>query len=119
MRYHDWIEPVKVSHLEATCFAEDVRKSAELFAKAAEAGNGKAQLCLGVLSSKGQGVRQSDTDAYKWLLIGARSNDKYGKTAKELADLLAKDLSLGRQEIAHSLVATWLEQHSKPDEGKK
>lgn len=92
---------------------EDVTKAADLFAKAAEAGNSKAQLCLAVLYSKGQGVKQSDTDAYKWLLLAGRNTDKYGKTANELTELLSKDLSLGRQEIARSLVATWLKEHSK------
>ena len=98
---------------------EDVTKAADLFAKAAEAGNSKAQLCLAVLYSKGQGVKQTDTEAYKWLLLAGRSTDKYGKTANELAELLSKDLSLGRQEIARSLAETWLTQHSKPNEEKR
>ncbi len=97
----------------------DVTKAADLFAKAAEAGNSKAQLCLAVLYSKGQGVKQTDTEAYKWLLLAGRSTDKYGTTANELAELLSKDLSLGRQEIARSLAETWLRQHSKPNEEKR
>lgn len=98
---------------------EDTNKAAELFAKAADAGNSKAQLCLAVLYSKGQGVKQSDTEAYKWLLLAGRGTDKYGKTANELAELLSKDLSLGRQEIGRSLAETWLAQHSKPNEEKR
>lgn len=118
------LEPAQQANLAAHYYVEmgvgeDVTKAVDLFAKAAEAGNSKAQLCLAVLYSKGQGVKQSDTEAYKWLLLAGRSNDKYGKTANELAELLSKDLSLGRQEIARSLAETWLAQHSKPNEEKR
>jgi TPR repeat protein len=99
--------------------AEDTAKAAELFKKAAEAGNSKAQLCLGILYSKGEGVDQSETDAYKWLLIAAQSSDKYGSAAIELAKHLAIDLSLDEQDFVRSEVTKWLERIPKTIENKR
>ncbi|WP_374311095.1 tetratricopeptide repeat protein [Dongia sp.] len=43
-----------------------------LLQQAAEAGEPEAQSRLGVLYAKGDGVAQSDTEAYKWLSLAAR-----------------------------------------------
>ena len=43
-----------------------------LLKEAAEAGEPEAQSRLGVLYAKGDGVPQSDTEAYKWLSLAAR-----------------------------------------------
>ncbi len=44
----------------------------ELLKQAAEAGEPEAQSRLGVLYAKGDGVQQSDIEAYKWLSLAAR-----------------------------------------------
>jgi len=43
-----------------------------LLKEAAEAGEPEAQSRLGVLYAKGEGVTQSDTEAYKWLSLASR-----------------------------------------------
>jgi cell division septation protein DedD len=43
-----------------------------LLKEAAEAGEPEAQSRLGVLYAKGEGVEQSDTEAYKWLSLASR-----------------------------------------------
>jgi TPR repeat protein len=51
----------------------DHQEAAAWFERAALLGNGTAQFNLGVLFAFGRGVRQSDTQAYKWFELSAGS----------------------------------------------
>jgi uncharacterized protein len=83
-----------------TGFARDMAQAAAWYRKAADQGDVDAQATLGVLYSMGQGVPQSDVEAYFWLDLAADvsgpSQQKYAAnrqlvgqriTAEELADL--------------------------------
>jgi uncharacterized protein len=84
----------------ATGFARDMAQAAAWYRKAADQGDADAQATLGVLYSMGQGVAQSDVDAYFWLDLAANvkgpNQEKYAGerqmigqhiTADELADV--------------------------------
>jgi hypothetical protein len=60
------------------------------YLKAAEQGNIDAQLNLGVMYANGQGVIQSNKNAYIWSSIAAANGNKGGSKNR---DILAKKLS--------------------------
>ena len=62
----------KLASLYLEGHAGTVTEGIELLKKAAEAGEPDAQARLGVMYAKGEGVSQSDTEAYKWLSLAAR-----------------------------------------------
>ena len=81
-------------------FARDMAQAATWYRKAAEQGDAGAQGTLGVLYSIGQGVPQSDVEAYFWLDLAAAvkgpNQEKYAAnrqmvgqhiTADELSDV--------------------------------
>jgi len=83
-----------------TGFVRDMTQAAAWYRKAADQGDVDAQATLGVLYSMGQGVAQSDVEAYFWLDLAADvsgpNQQKYAAnrqmvgqriTADELADL--------------------------------
>jgi TPR repeat protein len=52
----------------------DYHKAAELFRTAAEQGHAGAQFSLGGMYNNGEGVTQSTTEAYEWILRSAKQN---------------------------------------------
>jgi hypothetical protein len=93
-------------HLAALCrdggegFPRDMAQAAAWYRKAADQGDAGAQGTLGVLYSMGQGVPQSDVEAYFWLDLAAAvkgpNQEKYAAnrqmvgqhiTADELSDV--------------------------------
>jgi cell division septation protein DedD len=62
----------KLAHLYLAGHGGSIDEGINLLKQAAEAGEPEAQLRLGVLYAKGEGVPQSDTEAYKWLSLAAR-----------------------------------------------
>ncbi|WP_374651425.1 SPOR domain-containing protein [Dongia sp.] len=62
----------KLAQLYLAGHGGTVTEGVELLKQAAEAGEPEAQSRLGVLYAKGEGVPQSDTEAYKWLSLAAR-----------------------------------------------
>ena len=101
-----------------TGFPRDMVKAAEWYRKAADQGDADSQATLGVLCSMGQGVQQSDVEAYFWLDLAASvkgpNQEKYAAnrqmigthiTADELADV-------------EDRVAAWKAKHPRPDAEK-
>ncbi|MBK8158573.1 MAG: SPOR domain-containing protein [Rhodospirillaceae bacterium] len=62
----------KLASLYLGGHAGSMEEGIALLQKAAEAGEPDAQARLGVMYAKGDGVEQSDTEAYKWLSLAAR-----------------------------------------------
>ncbi|WP_303981347.1 SPOR domain-containing protein [Dongia mobilis] len=62
----------KLASLYLGGHAGSMEEGITLLKKAAQAGEPDAQARLGVMYAKGEGVEQSDTEAYKWLSLAAR-----------------------------------------------
>lgn len=62
----------KLAQLYLAGHGGSVSEGVSLLQQAAEAGEPEAQSRLGVLYAKGEGVPQSDTEAYKWLSLASR-----------------------------------------------
>lgn len=62
----------KLAQLYLAGHGGSAAEGVDLLRQAAEAGEPEAQSRLGVLYAKGEGVEQSDTEAYKWLSLAAR-----------------------------------------------
>jgi len=97
-----------------TGFPRDMTQAAAWYRKAADQGDPDSQATLGVLYSMGQGVQQSDVEAYFWLDLAASvkgpNQEKYAAnrqmigthiTADELADV-------------EDRVAAWKAKHPRP-----
>jgi|GEM_PF-2285226 len=68
----------------------------------AELGQPVAQYNLAIMYAKGQGVRQSDLNAYAWATLAAESGQARGKT---LAEKLRPGLAPGSEKIAEDIRA--------------
>lgn len=68
----------------------------------AELGQPLAQYNVAVMYAKGQGVRQSDINAYAWATLAAAGGDPRGQA---LADELRPDLAPGSEQIAADIAA--------------
>lgn len=101
-----------------TGFERDMAQAAAWYRKAADQGDPDSQATLGVLYSMGQGVQQSDVEAYFWLDLAASvkgpNQEKYAAnrqligthiTAEEVADV-------------EDRVAAWKAAHPRPDSQK-
>ncbi len=99
-------------------FPRDMTQAAAWYRKAADQGDPDSQATLGVLYSMGQGVQQSDVEAYFWLDLAASvkgpNQEKYAAnrqmigthiTADELADV-------------EDRVAAWKAKHPRQDSQK-
>jgi cell division septation protein DedD len=62
----------KLAQLYLAGHGGSANEGLSLLKEAAEAGEPEAQSRLGVLYAKGEGVPQSDTEAYKWLSLASR-----------------------------------------------
>lgn len=62
----------KLAQLYLAGHGGSAAEGVSLLKEAAEAGEPEAQSRLGVLYAKGEGVPQSDTEAYKWLSLASR-----------------------------------------------
>ena len=54
---------------ECTGVTEDNERAVELYKRAAEQGHQRAQLNLGIMYGRGEGVKRDYIEAYKWLTI--------------------------------------------------
>lgn len=52
------------------------KKAIEWHTRAAEQGNAKAQIGLGVMYKNGQGVLQDDLEAYAWAIVAASNGQR-------------------------------------------
>jgi uncharacterized protein len=54
-------------------------EAVKFFRVAAEAGDSRAQHCLGVMLSKGQGIKQNYEESFKWLNLAAEQGFSQAK----------------------------------------
>src|SRR6266513_2651965 len=80
----------------------DYERAFKDYRELAELGQPQAQYNLAVMYAKGQGVRQSELNAYAWASLAAESGEPRGKT---LADELRPGLAPGSEKIAQDVSA--------------
>jgi uncharacterized protein len=98
-----------------TGFPRDMVQAAAWYRKAADQGDVDSQATLGVLYSMGQGVAQSDVEAYFWLDLAASvkgpNQEKYAANRQMIGQHITAD------ELAdvEDRVAAWKAAHPQPD----
>ena len=99
-------------------FPRDMAQAAEWYRKAAEQGDAGAQGTLGVLYSMGQGVAQSDVEAYYWLDLAAAV--KGPKQAQYAANRQMIGTHITADELAgvQKREAAWKAAHLRPNAGQ-
>lgn len=75
----------------------DYEKAFQDYRDLAELGQPTAQYNLAIMYAKGQGVRQSELEAYAWASLAADNGDPNGR---QLADQLRSDLAPGSEKVA-------------------
>jgi localization factor PodJL len=106
---------VKAMHNLAVLIASqsgaDYTKAAKWFGEAAARGLPDSQFNLAVLYENGLGVKKDLTEAYKWLLLAARSGDSESKTHR---DAVKKQLSAADRVSAEGMAEKWRITPSNP-----
>jgi uncharacterized protein len=101
-----------------TGFARDLTQAAAWYRKAADHGDVDAQATLGVLYSMGQGVSQSDVEAYFWLDLAA---DVSGPNQEKYAanrQMVGQHITADELSDVQDRVARWKATHPRPDSTK-
>jgi TPR repeat protein len=95
-------------------FARDMAQAAAWYRKAAEQGDAGAQGTLGVLYSIGQGVPQSDVEAYFWLdLAAAAKGPNQGKYAAN-RQMVGQHITADELADVEDRVKKWKAAHPRP-----
>jgi len=96
-------------------FERDMAQAAGWYHKAAEQGDADAQATLGVLYSMGQGVPQSDVEAYFWLDLAASvkgpNQEKYAANRQMIGTHITADELINIEDR----VAAWKAAHPRPN----
>jgi TPR repeat protein len=92
-------------------FARDMPQAAEWYRKAAELGDGTAQATLGLLYSIGQGVPQSDVEAYFWLNLAASVKGPKQQQYAANRQMIGTHITTSEQEEVEQRVAKWIAAH--------
>lgn len=99
-------------------FARDMTQAAAWYRKAADQGDADAQATLGVLYSMGQGVPQSDVEAYFWLDLAAAvqgpNQEKYAANRQ----MIGQRITVDELSDVEDRVAAWKAAHPRPDSAK-
>ena len=99
-------------------FERDMTKAAAWYRKAADQGDADAQATLGVLYSMGQGVPQSDVEAYFWLDLAAAvkgpNQEKYATNRQMIGQHITADELADVQDR----VAAWKAAHPRPNQSQ-
>ena len=83
---------------------QDDAKAVKWFRKAAEQGNAEAQYAFGALYASGRGVPQDYVLAHIWANLAASQGNK---GARELRDLVAKEMTPDQIAEAQRLARAW------------
>jgi hypothetical protein len=96
-------------------FPRDMAQAAAWYRKAAEQGDADAQGTLGVLYSMGQGVPQSDVEAYFWLDLAAAvkgpNQEKYAANCQ----MVGQHITADELSDVEDRVEKWKAAHPRPD----
>ena len=94
-------------------FARDMAQAAAWYRKAAEQGEVTAQGTLGLLYSIGQGVQQSDVEAYYWLDLAAGVKGPKQPQYAANRQMVGTHITTGELEVVEERVAKWIAAHPR------
>ncbi|MFY9854554.1 MAG: tetratricopeptide repeat protein [Terracidiphilus sp.] len=94
-------------------FPRDMVRAAEWYRKAAEQGDVPSQATLGVLYSIGQGLPQSDKDAYFWLDLAATARGPNQEKYAANRQMVGTHLTVDELDEVEERVAKWLAAHPR------
>lgn len=99
-------------------FERDITQAAAWYRKAADQGDPDSQATLGVLYSMGQGVQQSDVEAYFWLDLAASvkgpNQEKYAANRQ----MIGQHITADELSDVEDRVAAWKAKHPRPNESQ-
>ncbi len=74
-----------------------------------------AQIRLGLLHRRGEGVAQDPVQAYLWASLAARQESHVQKLAQALQEALAAEMTPAQVDEAKRLADAWAETHRKAE----
>lgn len=99
-------------------FERDMTQAAAWYRKAADQGDPDSQATLGVLYSMGQGVQQSDVEAYFWLDLAASvkgpNQEKYAANRQ----MIGQHITADELSDVEDRVTAWKAKHPRPNESQ-
>ena len=99
-------------------FPRDMTQAAAWYRKAADQGDPDSQATLGVLYSMGQGVPQSDVEAYFWLDLAASvkgpNQEKYAANRQ----MIGQHITADELSDVEDRVAAWKAAHPRPGQSQ-
>jgi len=99
---------------------QDYARAAELWRQAAEQGHVEAQLNLGLMYGKGQGLAQDDVQAYAWLTAAATQGNEIADSSREFALMQLDEAQREQAEaLAQELVRKYVEPFASPAPAEK
>ena len=96
-------------------FPRDMTQAAEWYRKAAEQGDVTAQGTLGLLYSIGQGVPQSDVEAYFWLDLAASVKGPKQQQYAANRQMVGTHITTTELEDVEERVAKWIAAHPRAE----
>ena len=96
-------------------FPRDMAQAAAWYRKAAEQGDADAQGTLGVMYSMGQGVPQSDVEAYFWLDLAAAVKGPNQKKYAANCQMVGQHITADELSDVEDRVEKWKAAHPRPD----
>jgi len=96
-------------------FARDMAQAAAWYRKAADQGDAGAQGTLGVLYSMGQGVPQSDVEAYFWLDLAAQVKGPKQEQYAANRQMVGQHITADELSDVEDRVEKWKSTHPRPD----
>ena len=96
-------------------FPRDIAQAAEWYRKAADQGDAGAQGTLGMLYTLGQGVQQSDVEAYYWLDLAAAVKGPNQQQYAANRQNVGTRITAGELEEVQDRAAQWKAKHPRPD----
>ena len=95
-------------------FPRDMDQAVAWYRKAAELWDVDAQATLGVLYSMGQGVAQSDADAYYWFYLAAKVKGPKQEKYTASRQMIGAKITVDEQQDAEKRANLWIDAHPLP-----
>jgi hypothetical protein len=96
-------------------FERDMTEAAAWYRKAADQGNADAQATLGVLYSMGQGVPQSNVEAYFWLDLAADVKGPHQEKYAANRQMIGQHITADELNDVQDRIAAWKAAHPRPN----
>jgi hypothetical protein len=99
-------------------FPRDMAQAAAWYRKAADQGDPDSQATLGILYSMGQGVQQSDVEAYFWLDLAASVKGPNQEKYTANRQMIGQHITADELSDVEDRVTAWKSAHPRPNESQ-